>query len=268
MLVLLFVTFLFQGPKLEPLKEDTLAGTYKSVSQHWYKNVTWNTDDWSGAWIEVELYGKAFHCNVEMWHFCAWGDCAAQLSYSRTRSLAESSLIALIAPQYANQVEYKLRTDSLLWIIADFKQWVHILFQLNSALFHLTLILHISTWNTSSRHSCLNTTLTLHMTLYRIIFTVATICISNCTFNFFSSSNTPGVLFLLFLIVTPPVVAACSKKLTSYYWNSFSAALSNHPLHKMHFNLSSLFTVLILNVKQLICFLPKWNERNDLWQQF
>lgn len=31
-LLLMFVTLLFQGPKLEPLKEDTLASTYKSVS--------------------------------------------------------------------------------------------------------------------------------------------------------------------------------------------------------------------------------------------
>ena len=31
---LMFVTFLFQSPKLEPLREDTLASTYKSVSFH------------------------------------------------------------------------------------------------------------------------------------------------------------------------------------------------------------------------------------------
>ena len=32
--LLIFASFLFQGPKLEPLKEDTLASTYKSVSHH------------------------------------------------------------------------------------------------------------------------------------------------------------------------------------------------------------------------------------------
>lgn len=38
-----FIIFLFQGPKLEPLKEDTLASTYKSVSQHLYKTFPCNT---------------------------------------------------------------------------------------------------------------------------------------------------------------------------------------------------------------------------------
>lgn len=43
--VLIFVTFSFQGPKLEPVKEDALASAYKSVSHSPFRGVVSNVQD-------------------------------------------------------------------------------------------------------------------------------------------------------------------------------------------------------------------------------